>query len=103
MKNNKSNVMMSLMSNVVRFLVAIRFIPVKNVGEERTKSFKLCSPVTLSFFIVYYGILVCLIVLNYIFAREPQYKMVEFIITGDATVAASGFSSSTVLASAPFF
>ena len=42
-----------MMSKLVKFLLKIRFIPVKN-GSKIT--FKLCSAVTFSFMAVYWGV-----------------------------------------------
>ena len=44
---------LSIMSKLVKFLLKIRFIPVKN-GSKIT--FKLCSAVTFSFMAVYWGV-----------------------------------------------
>ena len=46
---------LSMMSKLVNILIKIRFIPVKNDAKNLKITFKLCSMVTFTFFVVHFG------------------------------------------------
>ena len=69
---------MSLISKLVSLLVKIRFIPVNNDRKKDRITFKLCSFVTLTFFIIHFGLFLMINLTIQLAAQTVSHVFMEY-------------------------
>ena len=82
---------MTKMSKLIKFLIKIMFIPVK-LGRDNSKAtFKLCSPLTLSFIMIYFGGLYLIFTMKILLFKSVFDIFIELTMKIDVIDTASIF------------
>ena len=69
---------MSLISKLVSLLIKVRFIPVNNYRKKDRITFKLCSFVTLTFFIIHFGAFLMINLIIQLAAQKVSHVFMEY-------------------------
>ena len=87
----------SIVSRIVQILIKVRFLPLKINHAEQKILFRFCSPVALTFYLVYWGLIICINIVGQLASQKIRYVIEDYFETSNIIDAISLMLFGTLL------